>query len=89
MIWRKTTNHATDCMDPTIANALSNKRKGTVTYPNIPSAMHSVPHHEIIAVSRAPESYLIELDDGKENETSEIEESTSCDHDYMPASVPE
>lgn len=88
-IWRKTTNHATDCMEPTIANGLSNKKKWTVSYPNIPSAMRSVPHHEIIPVSGAPESYLIELDDGNENEMSEIEESSSYDHDYMPTSVPE
>lgn len=49
MIWREPTDHTSNCyfcMVPPVGKGVSKKKKWTVLYPNIPSAIRPVPHEK-------------------------------------------
>jgi len=57
MVWREPSNHATDCyfcMVPPVSGGITKKKKWTIVYPNIPSALRPVPHGEGISVPEPP-----------------------------------
>jgi len=46
------------------------KKKWTVVYPNIPSALRPVPHGEGISVPEPPKEFTIDSDDEEEGEST-------------------
>lgn len=60
MIWREPTDHLNNCyfcMVPQIGKGISKKKKWTIEYPNIPSAIRPVPHGDDLPVPKVPESF--------------------------------
>ena len=55
-------------MIPPVAKGILRKKKWAVEYPNIPSALHPVPHGEELAISVPPESYTLDSDDDHDDE---------------------
>jgi len=83
MVWREPSNHATDCyfcMVSPVSGGITKKKKWTIVYLNIPSAVRPVPHGEGISVPEPPKEFTIDSDD--ENEGG----STSGSHE-PPAST--
>jgi len=86
MVWREPTNHTDNCyfcLTPPIKAGLSMKKRGTVQYPNLPSAIRPIPHSDSLPVPTPPQNYELEV----ENEDSVEEEepnkpSTSHDPDF-------
>jgi hypothetical protein len=72
MVWREPSNHVTDCyfcMLPPVPGGITKKKKWTIVYPNIPSALLPVPQGEGISVSEPPK-FTIASDDEDEGETT-------------------
>jgi len=49
MVWMETSNHISDCylcLTPPVASGMNRKQKQRIYYPNIPSAIRTVPHGE-------------------------------------------
>ena len=93
MVWRKPTDHNSNCyfcMIPPVAKGMSRKKKWTVDYPNIPSAVPPTPHTEDLPIPVPPESYSLNLDDDHDdNDPTGPEPSTSTDPDFeLPHSSP-
>ncbi|KAJ8888328.1 hypothetical protein PR048_007815 [Dryococelus australis] len=66
MIWREPKGHITDsyfCLVPSLKQGISKKKKWTVTYPNLPSAVLPIPHGEGLPVAEPPDEYHLECDD--------------------------
>ena len=94
MVWREPTDHHSNCyfcMIPPVAKGMSRKKKWTVAYPNIPSAVRPIPHTEDLPIPVPPESYSLDLDDDHDdNDPTGPEPSTSTDPDFeLPHSSPE
>jgi len=96
MIWREPIDHTSNCyfcLVPAIDKGLSKKKKATVKYPNIPSALRPVPHDEGLPVPELPESFLLESDEEQhENESTETETELAMflqDPDFIPSSSSE
>ena len=93
MTWREPTYHIINCYFckmPPVGKGLSKKKKLTVQYLNIPSAILPVPHGEGLPVPDAPEPFSLESDEeDEEDETSGPEPSMSHDPDCVPSSSPE
>jgi len=73
MVWREPSNHATDwyfCMVPPVSGGITKKKKWTIVYPNIPSALRPVPHGEGISVPEPPKEFIIDSDDEDEGEST-------------------
>ena len=85
MIWREPTNHVTDCyfcMVPPVSCGLTKKKKWTIEYPNIPSALRPVAHGVGLPVPEAPKDVSISSDDEEEEHqatTDSAQPSTSRD----------
>ncbi len=74
-------------MMPQVGKGLSKKKKQSVQYPNIPSAIRPVSHREGLPVPDAPESFSLESDeeddeDEEENEDCSPGPSMSKDPDF-------
>ena len=57
VVCREPSNHATDCyfcMVPLVSEVITKKKKWTIVYPNIPSALRPVPHGEGISFPEPP-----------------------------------
>ena len=66
MVWSVPSNHSTDCyfcMVPSIQNGISKKKKPTLVYPNIPSAIRPVPHGDGLPVPEPPDNFALYSDD--------------------------
>ena len=66
MVWREPSIHATDCffcMVPPVSGGIMKKKRWTVVYPNIPSALRPVPHGEGISIPKPPKEFTIDSDD--------------------------
>jgi len=50
-------------MVPPIKNGMSMKKKSTLVYPNIPSAIRSVPHGDGLSVPELPDNFTMYSDD--------------------------
>jgi len=71
MVWREPSNQATDCsfcMVPPVPEVITKKKKWTIVYPNIPSALRPVPHGEGISVPEPPKEFTIDSDNEDEGE---------------------
>ena len=76
MVWREQTNHISDCyfcMVPPLRQGFSKKKKWTLCYPNLPSAMRPVPHGEGHPVPEPPEIVTLESEK-EEDEILDISE---------------
>ena len=73
MVWRGSSNHATDCyfcMSPPVSGGITKRKKLTVVYPNVPSALRPVPHGERISAPEPPKGFAIDSDDEDEGEST-------------------
>ena len=62
---------------------LQRKKKRTVNYPNISSAIRPVPHTEDLPVPVPPQQYILDTDDEPtENREKPLQPSTSTDADF-------
>jgi len=71
--WREPSNHATDCcfcMVLPVSGAITKKKKYTIVYPNVPSALRPVPRGEGISVPEPPKEFTIDSDDEDEGEST-------------------
>ncbi|CAK8676998.1 unnamed protein product [Clavelina lepadiformis] len=62
MVWREPTDHISDCyfcMIPPVCKGLSRKKKQSIQYTNIPSAIRPVPHGELLPVPEAPKEFML------------------------------
>jgi len=87
MVWRVPSNHSTDCyfcMVPPIQNGMSMKKKSTLVYPNIPSAIRPVPHGNGLRVPEPPDNFAMYSDDADSvsSNSEEQQPSASRDADY-------
>ena len=66
-VWRReTSNHAADCyfcMAPPVSGGITKKKKWTVVYPNIPSALRPVPYSGGISVPEPPKEFTVDSGD--------------------------
>jgi len=90
MVWRVPSNHSTDCyfcMVPPIKNGTSMKKKSTLVYPNIPSAIRSVPHGDGLPVPELPDSFVMysEDEDSVSSNSEEQQPSASRYAEYLPS----
>ena len=79
-------------MIPPIAKGISRKKKWTVEYSKIPSALHLVPHGEEVPIPVPPESYTLDSDDDHDHDQDSAgpEPSTSADPGFeLPLSSPD
>jgi hypothetical protein len=53
-------------MVPPVSGGITKKKKLTIVYPNIPSALRSFPHSEGISVPEPPKEFTVDLDDEDE-----------------------
>lgn len=84
MIWRESSNHATDCYF-CLANVIgfSYKTRASVKYPDVPSVSKPIPHDPVTCpIPTAPTEYRI--DEGTEEESSPSSPSNDADSDYHP-----
>jgi hypothetical protein len=73
MVWREPSNHTTACyfcMVPHVSGGITNKRKWTVVYPNIPSALRPVLHGEGISIPEPLKEFTIDTDDEDKGEST-------------------
>ena len=96
VIWRKPTDHTSNCyfcLVPAIDKGLSKKKKASVQYPNISSALRPVPHGEGLPVPEPPDSFSLESDEEQqEDESTETETELAIslqDPDFLPSSSSE
>ena len=86
MIWREPTNHLTGCsfcIVPPLRHGTTKKKRRTVNYPNISSAIRLVPHTEDLPVPVPPQQYILDLDDEPtENREKAPHPSTSTNADF-------
>jgi hypothetical protein len=87
MIWRKPTDHMTDCYFCIYIFATSarnhEEKTWAVTYPNILPAIWPVPHTEDIPVPLPPRQYILDSDEEpSENWEKTPQPSTSTDADF-------
>jgi hypothetical protein len=63
VIWKEPTNHATDhyfCMVPPIKKGVRMKKKCTMSYPNIPSAILPMTYGKRLLIPEPPENFSID-----------------------------
>ena len=74
-------------MVPHIQNGMSTKKKSTLVYPNIPSAIQPVPHGDGLPVPKPPDNFAMysDDDDSVSSNSEEQQPSTSRDADYLPS----
>ena len=90
MFWRVPSNHSTDCyfcMFPPIQNGISTKKKSTLVYPNIPSAIRPVPRGDRFPVSELLDNFAMYSDDedNVSSKSGEQQPSASRDVNYLPS----
>ena len=71
MVWREPSNVATDCyfcVVPPVSVGITKKKKWSVVYPNIPSALRPFLHGEGISIPEPPKEFTIDSDDEAEGE---------------------
>jgi len=89
MVWRVPTNHSTDCyfcMVSPIKNGMSMKKKSTLVYPNIPSAIRPVPHGDELPIPEPPDNLAMYPDEHSASSNNEEQQpSASRDADYVPS----
>jgi hypothetical protein len=70
-------------MVPPLRQGFSKKKKWTLRYPNIPSAVRPVPHGEGLPFPEPPETVTLEWDKEEDDEICDFSDpSTSKDHEF-------
>jgi len=86
MIWREPTNHLTDCyfcIVPPLWHGITKRKKRTVNYRNISSAIRPLAHTEDLPVPVPPQQYILDSDDkSTENREKTPQPSTPTDVDF-------
>ena len=78
MVWRESTNHATDCyFCLTNVKGMNKKNKHKIQYPDVPSAIRPVPHSDNLPIPIAP-LQLADLPD------TESDRDSDSDDVYQP-----
>ena len=90
MVWRVSSNHSTDsyfCVVPPIQNGMSMKKKSTLVYPNIPSAVWPVPHGDGRPGPEGTDNFAMYSDeeDSVSSNSEEQQPSASRDADNLPS----
>jgi hypothetical protein len=75
MVWRELSNQATVCMLPSVSGGITKKKKWTIVYLNIPSALRPVPHGKGISIPEPLKEYTINSADDEGGLTSGSPES--------------
>jgi hypothetical protein len=77
---------------PAIKKGVTMKKKWTVSYPNIPSAIHPMSHGERLPIPEPPENFSLDADGGDKNNehqlrlhSKEQQSSTSRDPEFCPS----
>jgi len=91
MVWMEPSNHISDgylCLTPPVASGMDRKQKQRFDYPNIPSAIRTVPHGEDLPVPEPPKEYsLISEMEEEDTEKTGPHEEEPTDPDFQsPAS---
>ena len=87
MTWREPQNHFNDCYFCSVSIAgLNQKKRGSVTYPSLPSAIRPVPHSDESSVPVFQRDRRTEHDD---SDSDVIDEHVEYDPDFVQESVPE
>ena len=70
-----------------IQNGISMKKKSTLVYPNIPSAIRSVPYGDGLPVPETSENFAVyfDVEDSVSSNSEEQQPSASRDADYLPS----
>lgn len=85
MIWREPSNHVDDCyfcMVPPASGGITKKKKWTVEYPNIPSALRPVSHGEGLPIPEPPTDFSISSDDEDGHASASSPQRGSKDDDF-------
>jgi len=72
-VWTEPSNNATDCyscMVPPVSGGFRKKKKSTMVYPNIPSAVRPFPHDEGVSVPEPSKEFTIDSDIEDESEST-------------------
>jgi len=90
MVWRVPSNRGTDCyfcMVPPIQNGMSMKKKATLVYRNIPSAIRPMLHGDGLLVLETLDNLSMYSDDEDcvSSNSEEQQPSASRDPDYLPS----
>jgi hypothetical protein len=86
VVWRELSNHATDCyfcMVPPVSGGITKGMKWKIVYPNIQSALCTVPHGVGISVPETPNEFTIGSDSedkGKSTSGSPVPPASSDPH---------
>jgi hypothetical protein len=91
MAWRELSNHSSDCyfcLTPPVASGMNRKKKQRIDYPNISSAIRTVPHGKDLLVLEPPKEYNLNSEMKEEDtEKTEPHEEEPTDPDFQgPAS---
>ena len=81
MTWQEPTDHTNNCyfcMVPPLQKGLSNKKKESIKYLNIPSAIRPVPHGEGLPIPDAPTSVSYESESDEKSGEEEAEKDDSA-----------
>jgi hypothetical protein len=71
VVWREPNDHSSDCyFCLTDISGISSKFKHIVIYPNLPSAMKSVPHSDEPPVLKSPDIVTMDEDNPDANEVN-------------------
>jgi hypothetical protein len=86
MVWREPTNHVSDCYFylPSIAGVTA-KSKHTVQYPNLPSAIRSVPHSAKLPVPKPPANMTLSDSDSSDEDVGQANNNMDCDPTFAGA----
>ena len=71
-------------MVPPVSGVITKKKKWTIVYPNIPSALRPVLHGEGISVSETPKEFNIDSDEEKGESTSRSPEPPASTNHTSP-----
>ena len=77
MVWKEQADHTNDCyfcLVPPV-KGLSRKKRHSIIYPNISSAIRPVLHGIGIPIPEVPESFSLDFDESREASASEITDS--------------
>ena len=73
VVWREPSNHTAVCyfcMVLPVSGGITKKKKWTIVYPNIPSAVHPVLHGEGISLPEPPKEFTIDSNNEDEGEST-------------------
>ena len=87
MVWKETTDHASDCyFCLTNTTGVTAKSKHTAQYPNLPSALRSVPHSAELSVPKPPANMTLSDSESSDEDVVHANNNMDCDPTFAGAS---